>query len=422
MRLVSNNFRAEGTFDIIDYKATEAYRPFPQHITYFKGSIKPENYTQQQLDEIVEKLYDSWKAKYLKQNSRNPEEYYVFFNLEGILEPKNAVSVSESHGHGMIITAIMAGYDIKAKVYFDGLYKFYKAHPSSNNPMLMSWQQVMDSEGNVTDITDNGKDSATDGDMDIAYSLLLADKQWGSKGNIDYFKEGKKMIDAILKSDVNHTLWTLKLGDWVEDNNPKYGTGTRTSDFIMNHLRAFLNATNNSDWKKVIKKTYSIVNGIFENFSSTTGLLPDFAVLEKEKYKPAPPNYLEGPFDGNYSWNACRTPWRLPIDYLISGNNSALPLLTQLNTWIQIKTGGDPNKIRAGYYLNGEGLPNPFLNTLAFVAPFSVSAMIDSKNQQWLNKLWKRMNNPIHSDDYYYSNAINFLCSIVLSGNWWSPR
>ena len=52
----------------------------------------------------------------------------------------------------------------------------------------------------IVDASGQGRtSSATDGDMDIAYSLLLADKQWGSDGEIDYLKQGKKVIDAIME-------------------------------------------------------------------------------------------------------------------------------------------------------------------------------------------------------------------------------
>ncbi|WP_281361152.1 hypothetical protein [Kroppenstedtia pulmonis] len=61
--------------------------------------------------------------------------------------------------------------------------------------------------------------------MDIAYALLLANKQWGSNKGINYLAEGKKVIQAILEKDVNHREWTLKLGDWAGDSHPQYGTG-----------------------------------------------------------------------------------------------------------------------------------------------------------------------------------------------------
>ena len=47
------------------------------------------------------------------------------------------------------------------------------------------------SQNNGT-MVDDKKDhtgSATDGDMDIAYSLLLADNLWGSHGKINYKEE-----------------------------------------------------------------------------------------------------------------------------------------------------------------------------------------------------------------------------------------
>lgn len=398
------------------------FKPFPQHTTYHIGTIKPKNVNQVQLDNAVKNFYNFWKSKYLKQNPLNLEQYFVFYNIDGTSLPRNAVSVSESHGHGMLATAIMAGYDQNAKQYFDGLYRFYKAHPSINNSSLMGWQQIMDVYCNIVDNPDGGNDSATDGDMDIAYALLLADSQWGSKGTINYLNEAKGIITAIMKNEVNQTEWILKLGDWVNDNNQKYGSGTRTSDFMISHLKAFENMTGDHKWNKVTNKIYDIVNNLFHCYSLNTGLLPDFSIKHNSHYKPAPPFYLETPYDGDYNWNACRTPWRLSIDYLLTGDKRELPLLRQLNTWIKIKTGENPYKIRAGYYLNGCHVPRPFNNSLAFIAPFATSAMIDSRNQEWLNKLWNRINTFIPYDNNYYSNSIKLLCMIVLSGNWWFPQ
>ena len=138
--------------------------PFPQHYQYMQGSIKPSNHSQTQLDNDVASFYNSWKARYFKNNC-GANQYYVWFGDE---DP-SAICVSEGQGYGMLIAAYMAGYDSNAETIFDGLYNFYKAHPSSINSNLMAWQQGT----SCTDI--NGVDAATDGDMDIAYALLLAD-------------------------------------------------------------------------------------------------------------------------------------------------------------------------------------------------------------------------------------------------------
>ena len=84
----------------------------------------------------------------------------------------------------MIIVALMAGADPLAKSTFDGLLKYYLEHPSKRSGVLMSWAQRIvcghDEES-----------SASDGDIDIAYSLLLADAQWSSQGNINYLLKAK---------------------------------------------------------------------------------------------------------------------------------------------------------------------------------------------------------------------------------------
>jgi endoglucanase len=154
----------------------------------------------------------------------------------------------------------------------------------------------------------SNKDSATDADMDIAYSLLLAHYQWGSNGTINYLVEAKKIIDAIMRSDVNPMEWFLKLGDWAPNDDSKYGKGIRPSDFIIDHLKAFQKETDDPQWTRVINKTYSIVNQLFLGYSRNTGLLPSFAVKKNGEFKPAEPYYLdqEDPNQGKYSWDACR--------------------------------------------------------------------------------------------------------------------
>lgn len=399
--------------------AATALKPFPQHVSYTSGTIKPNHFTQDQMDQQVKKKYDEWKSRYLIKHPKISNQYYVFYNRENIVDdPKNVVSCSEGHGYGMLITAYMAGHDASAQTYFDGLYRFYKAHPSSADPALMAWQQAKDSSGNIVD--SSGSYSATDGDLDIAYSLLLADKQWGSSGAVNYKSEAVKMINAILKRDVHAKQFHLKLGDWASDSDSKYGPGTRPSDFMLHHLKAFKDATGNADWDKVSDTTYKIINSVYKKHSPKTGLLPDFVVRKSDgTYAPAPDKYLEEPTDDEYSWNSCRTPWRIATDYLISGDTRALEQLRQMNGWIQSATGGKPAKIGSGYDLKGNVKKAD--HAIAFTAPFAVSAMVDSSNQQWLNKLWSDIVDSPTTDSYYFDNSIRLLSMIVVSGNWWTP-
>lgn len=375
-------------------------KPFPQHTSYISGTIKPSNVTQSNMDNAVKSKWDSWKSSYLKPAGTG--KYYVKYNSKG-------ETVSEAHGYGMLLTVIMAGYDSNAQTYFDGLYNYYKAHPSDYNAYLMAWKQ----NKNFQNI--EGADSATDGDMDIAYSLLLADKQWGSDGTINYLQAGKNIINAIMQSDVNQSKWTLRLGDWATSGVK--ATATRPSDFMLGHMKAFQAATGDAKWTNVINQTYNIINTLYSNNSSSTGLLPDFVVLTNNVYVPAPPDFQEDPNDGNYRYNSCRIPWRITTDYLISGDNRALNQLNQLNTWIKSKTSSNPSQVKDGYKLNGSTFGS--YNSGAFYAPFGVSAMTNSANQSWLNSVWSFTANS--GNEGYYEDSIKLFSMIVMSGNWITP-
>ncbi|OPA76999.1 licheninase [Paenibacillus selenitireducens] len=392
------------------------HKAFPQHTAYAGGSIKPNHVTQAKMDSTVARLYDEWKAKYLKQNPYDPSQYYVWYS-DGDWFEENEITVSEAHGYGMLITALMAGHDPDAQHYFDGLYRYFRAHPSEINPDLMAWQQA-DTGTEIKDI--NGVDSATDGDMDIAYALLLANSQWGSRGEIHYLEQAKKVMNAIMQSEVNHTEWTLKLADWVTDNDPKYGQATRASDFMLQHLKDYRNVTGDTRWDRVVDSTYNIIRDMHENYSPKTGLLPDFVVKDSNRYVPAEPMFLESETDGDYSYNSSRIPWRIGTDYLITGDTRAQAQLSTLNRWIQEKTNQDPSQIRAGYKLDGSKELEDY-EDISFSAPLMVSAMIDASNQEWLNRLWDYNTAGSTEDELYFSNNLRLLSMIVVSGNWWTP-
>lgn len=395
---------AGACFFLADLASAANARPFPQHISYTAGSIRPSNASQSAMDNAVKAKWNAWKNNYLKPAGSG--KYYVKYN-------SNGQTVSEAHGYGMLLTALMAGSDPDAKQFFDGLYYYYRAHPSIYSQYLMAYKQ----NSSFEDI--DGADSATDGDMDIGYALLLADKQWGSSGAINYLQAARNCINAILQKDVNQDRSTLRLGDWATSGKSQgysYATATRPSDFMLSHFKNYLSATGDERWDAVATKTYQVINAIYENFSSNTGLLPDFVVYSGT-YRPAPGNFLESGHDGHYSYNACRTPWRIGTDYLVSGDTRAFSQLRKLNRWIRSKTGGSPGKIKAGYKLDGASFVSYSDN--AFTFPFGVSAMIEAENQSWLNAIWSRAVNGGTED--YYGDSIRLLCMFVMSRNWWSP-
>ena len=395
-------------FYSIYLSAQSLLKPFPQHVKYFAGTIKPNHISQGQLDNSVRNFYIQWKKRFIK-NVPGKHESYVWFENVGKKQ-----CVSEGQGYGMVIVALMAGFDPAAKEIYDNLFRYYKSYPSKRCRYLMAWAQY--NNGKSLDAT-----SATDGDMDIAYSLLQADKQWGSNGKINYLKEGTAMINAIMQYEINPKTWSILLCDGIEAESKDY-FDMRSSDFMPSHFKAFERATKDVRWNKVINTDYRLFNDLQENYSPDAGLIPDFIVHINDKAKPALSNFLESPYDGYYNYNACRVPWRIATDYLLTGDKRSKAIADKINRWVRETTNNDTYNIAAGYTLAGNDIKGRNFEALSFIAPFAVSAMVDKKNQVWLNKVWDYMTAFKMKDFDYYDNTIKLLDMIIISGNYWAPQ
>ncbi|MBF0407317.1 MAG: hypothetical protein HQM10_08185 [Candidatus Riflebacteria bacterium] len=382
--------------------------PFPRNEKYADGSIMPSG-SADTLNKQVTEFYDKWKERYVGSWKGNLN--YVKFNGDNLKKEK--ISVSEGHGYGMIIMASMAGYDRNAKSLFDGMFRWFKKCPSTINKKLMSWLQLKEGP--------DGKqsDSATDGDLDIAYALLLADKQWGSSGEINYSQEAETLIAAIMESEINKKSWTPLLGDWVSPDDKKYGDSTRPSDFMVANFEAFMNFTGNKDWGKVVDGCYKVVTTIQEKHAKSSGLVSDFVVNTTGNIEPAPSGLLEES-DPNYYYNSCRVPWRIGTGYLVSGSQKAKAILDKMNEFFKRSTQGNPEKLKSGYALSGEALPKSDYLSMAFLAPIGVSAM-SGNDQEWLDKIWKKTVEQSLDNEQYFENTIKMICMIIMSGNWMTP-
>jgi endo-1,4-beta-D-glucanase Y len=295
------------------------------------------------------------------------------------------------------------------------------AHPTSKSQHLMTWSVL---KGCLTNHEKNGDDndntSATDGDLDIALSLFMADTQWGSQGAINYREEGIKRAKAILEFEINKGKHTILLGDANNAGDEDY-FDIRSSDFMPAHLKVFNHYYPNDEWKHVIDESYKIYSYIQAKYSPKAGLIPDFIVFTANKFMPAKPKYLESRFDGDYYYNACRVPLRVAVDYLLNNDQRARNMLNPLAEWIQEKTKNNVGNINAGYFLTGEAIPNHKYTTPAFVCPFAIGSMLNDDNQDWVNDCWDYIGDFEVKDYQYFDNTIQMLSLIILSGNYWLP-
>ncbi len=386
---------------------------------FLNANSIPSPASAQALSSDTAAYYSAWKETYLRKNPyvKNEDQYYVFYGEQEYAEAHTTVevTVSEAHGYGMLIAALMSDYDNQAKDIFDGMYRYYLAHPSSIGAHLMAWQQ---SDNGKELIDSNGADSATDGDLDIAYALLLADTIWGSSGSINYRQAAELVINDIMQYDVSHDDNILRLGDWAYDvdKNDKYYTATRASDFIMQYFPVFYGVTGDERWMQLYDNTYGIINHFVEKYQ--TGLLPDFIIKNSSgEWIPAPANFLENENDGVYEYNSCRVPWRISTDALVGKNADAKKYAETVNAFFVKETGGNPEKIMAGYTPDGRAVAD--WDDLCFTAPLMLSAAA-AGDTKWHDSVRKEVMDI--GTDSYFGNTIAMLCLITDDGGWLVPE
>ncbi|MEZ4240569.1 MAG: hypothetical protein R3F59_31320 [Myxococcota bacterium] len=149
-----------------------------------------------------------------------------------------------------------------------------------------------------------------------------------------------------------------------------------------------------------------------------TGLVPDFLVGDASRaLQPAPPDFLEGPADGAYSYNACRFPGASASTPPYAGEPRAAAAVARLTSWARQATGDDPTRFAAGYTLDGDVLPGARYQTAAFVAPLAVAALTAGP-QAWLDDAVDAV---AHTHEGYYEDTLAVLSLLAVSGRRWAP-
>lgn len=404
-------------------------RPYP--VETGRLGIKPNDVTQEEMNTVIADFYDAWKLSFVKpSNGQTPGGYYIEMVGTGP-GVEDSITTSEAHGYGMIIFALMAGHDPEAKDYFDGFLAMYDDHRSTGDFGNMSWI-IHDSEDPARD-----QGSATDGDMDIAYALLLAHAQWGGADDSTYVDAAvETIVDGVLAGDVRANNW-MSLGDWAGSSS---AWGTRPSDWMMGHIEAYRRAlppasrydSDRAKLANIIDATYDAAREIQNEFSPNTGLLSEFVL--QSPTRPAPFMYLDEPFEG-FSENACRFPWRMALDYGHNNTLAARDVLAPVVAWFESEAGDDPAAFHGRYHLDGDKQDDfDGVGRMAYIAPMiSATALFSGDEyQEVVNLGWAEMQAraiagsrfrvEARFDDDYYDDTLMLLNMLFISGNWWAPN
>lgn len=334
---------------------------------------------------------------------RTSWKYYknVFINNDGrvIDYEKNAVTTSEGQSYALL-RAVM----INDKQTFDKVYLWTKNNLKRKDDNLFAWLWG-EKDGKYCKLDSN---SATDADIDIAFSLILASKKWKSTV---YFEDAKKIIADIWNYETVdiHDKRILTAGynqskNHIIDVNPSY--------FAPYAFRLFALYDKNN-WNSLINDNYKLLQQVIT--STDSKLPPDWFTINKDSGE----FYIDkNSTKSNFSYDAPRTFVRVYADYIFSGDERAKNLINNADFFI--KQWQNSNKLYTNIKENkdfcdyNESIPSigilfPVINNLNT----KVGNDVDNKINNNYNKFgyW---GNPY---DYYGQNLVWFGKWIYLNEN-----
>jgi len=260
-------------------------------------------------DALLMTEYASWKLQHVSSCDNG-----------SMVVVKDGGVVSEGIGYGMLLAAGM-----NDQALFDGLTKYYFDHLDKNG--LMNWSTgKCDAPGN------NNANAATDGDLDSTMALVQAAARWS---NADYLSKAQSLASKIAQyeTDMCSGRRVLKPGD-------NFGGCTNTNDqrinpsyFSPGYYKVFAHyfAEQATTWNALVDGSYQLYATYQARMDN---LVPDWS-------------NADGSDNGSgYSYDACRTPFRVAVDYAWSGDTRARTFMQNISMWVDAH-GGLPSAAQA---------------------------------------------------------------------------
>jgi endo-1,4-beta-D-glucanase Y len=373
---------------------TGARYPFPQNTKSSRCT-----YPTAPDPQVVRTTYDAWKSEIVTADGAGGHLRTRRPNSPG---SETNSTVSEGIAYGMIIAVFMDDQEL-----FDELWKYSQLFLDGNG--LMHW--YINAAG--TQVLGTG--GATDSDEDIAWALVMADRQWGGQGSLDkpYLEHAKTQIKAVWDHEIDHENGDFLLaGDEWAGNiifNPSY--------FAPSEYRVFGEVSGDTaGWGRVIDKGYEILDKSLNTASgnATNGLAPAWCDAN---------GVPKVPFDGgptHYQYDSARVPFRIGLDYCYYGEPRAQAYLAKVS---QFFANIGASSIVDGYELDGTERPDEDSDpngpqSAVFVGSAAVGAMHDPAFQSFVNDAYALVaTGELLARSRYYNHSWTVLTLAMLTGN-----
>jgi endo-1,4-beta-D-glucanase Y len=377
--------------------------PFPQN-RWGKNCIYPTNYS----NDDVQRAYCQWKKDTVTTDGVGSCTKGGCFRVKRPNEPgsleKNS-TVSEGVAYGMLIAVYMNDQKL-----FDGLWKYEQQYLDERG--LMHWYIKADGSGPAS----GGNGAATDADEDMAFALIMADKQWGGEAKLldkTYLEHAKGLIGNIWNNEILDSKGVRPGDSWG-------GWDTQNiSYFAPSYYKIFAAIDGGHAWNDVVTTAYDVIDHTLNdaNGNKTNGLVPAWASCSETACSPTANAWRDKPGQSptNYQYDSCRTPFRIGLDYCWNGNARAKDYVAKTSAFF---SNIGASKIVDGYALNGTPQPASSGKSAAFIGPAAVGAMSSSSYQSFVNDAYKEVATlQALTGGTYYDESWTMLSLLAMTGN-----
>ncbi len=357
-----------------------AAKPFPQNKAPGSCTLVPNVAA---FNTALSEYYADWKTQFLGSDG-------------GVFSPEDDRVISEGMGYGMLLAASFGD-----KEAFDKMWGYVSSRLTEAGGRLMRW-------------TDDGTGSATDGDADMAYALLLAADQWGG----DYASRATTMIAGMTDADVAGN--RINPGsNWGSQDvyNPSYFTPAYYSHY-------------GGSWgSTILSSGYTILQNCESKFlqggGGAIGLVPDWC-------NPTSGDSLNGQQTAqvtsvlcdaqcnHYAYDAARVPWRIGVDACLNSRPEADAYLNRLiGHFVSKHTAERIDLMRSGYRSSdGEPHAESVEMQASFIGPVGVGAM--KVNQTVYHRAFRTVLDILRDRRFnrtYYPTTVGLITLLEMSGN-----
>jgi endoglucanase len=330
------------------------------------NTTKPVALTEVEKNKILYKFWDNYKTEYIDA------KYFRTIDKQ-----QNNITTSEGQAYSMFISSWLGD-----KLTFENSWNWTKDNLKRSGSNSFGWKWGLKSDGSYGLLTDIGGDNtATDADIDMAYSLLIAHKKWDDKEN-KYLKEAQLLIADIWKNEVILTQngrYVLAANN-LEKLYNKRQIVVNPSYISPYAFREFAKIDPANNWEQLVTDSYYLLNlnsdtNVGKGVS--TGLPSDWILLNVDTFTIILPDGKTTNLTANYGYDAARVTWRVGFDYKLNNSPDALQYLNKLEF---LKNEYENNGIvKTVYSHNGLSVGN-YESMYAYGTSLGYFSNLDQKN------------------------------------------